>query len=378
MQILTVNTGSSSVRLAVFESTNGRNVAHQSAHYPILNGDEAEALRGMLPDTSDGPPIVAHRIVHGGQHLTEACHIDAAVEEEIERLVPLAPLHNPAALRWLRAARVAFGGDVEQVAVFDTAYFAALPEIAATYALPRELCHNKGLCRYGFHGLAHRAMWQSWRSRMTASAGSRVISFQLGSGCSVTATRNGLAQDTSMGFSPLEGLVMATRAGDIDPGLILYLQTEIGFSPTDIDTMLNRESGLLGLSGLSSDMRELLNSADPAAQFAIDVYCYRARKYLGAYLAVLGGVDAILFGGGVGENSPEIRRRILAGMEFAGIALSAQANARTVGIEDRISADDSRVGVYVTPVDEGVVLAQETLRVIARREHAYSRSSASV
>lgn len=376
MHILTINTGSSSVRLAVFESKNRRIVAHQSAHYPVLNGDEVEALRGMLPGASDDPPIIAHRIVHGGQHLTEVCLIDAAVEEEIERLVPLAPLHNPAALRWLRAARVAFGEDVEQVAVFDTAYYTALPKIASTYALPQEFCQSKGLCRYGFHGLAHRAMWQRWQSRVSAGANSRVISFQLGSGCSVTATRDGFAQDTSMGFSPLEGLVMATRAGDIDPGLILYLQTEIGFSPNDIDTLLNRESGLLGLSGLSSDMRELLNSTAPAAQFAIDVYCYRARKYLGAYLAVLGGVDAILFGGGVGENSPEIRRRILAGMEFAGIVLSGQANARAVGIEDRISTDDSRVGVYVIPVDEGVVLAKEAIQVISRREAVGPRSSA--
>lgn len=256
MQILTVNTGSSSVRLAVFETANIGIIAHQSAHYPILNGDEVAALRGMSPDTTNGQLVVVHRIVHGGQHLTESCHIDAAVEQEIERLVPLAPLHNPAALRWIRAARSAFGDDVEQIAVFDTAFFAALPEVAATYALPRDVGHNMGLRRFGFHGIAHRAMWQGWRSRVPSKNKGRVISFQLGSGGSVTATRDGLAQDTSMGFSPLEGLVMATRSGDIDPGLVLFLQTEIGFSPSDIETMLNRESGLLGLSGLSSDMRE--------------------------------------------------------------------------------------------------------------------------
>lgn len=168
-----------------------------------------------------------------------------------------------------------------------------------------------------------------------------------------------------MGFSPLEGLVMATRAGDVDPGLILYLLTEIGLSPSDVETLLNRESGLLGMSGVSGDMRVLMNASDPAAHLAVDVYCYRARKYLGAYLAVLGGVDAILFGGGIGENCPEIRSRILAGMDYAGITLSPQANARTTGIEGRISPDDTPVGVYVVPVDEQALLAQEAMQVVS-------------
>lgn len=364
------------MRLAVFEASGQRIIAHQTAHYPILHGDEMEALKGMLPGTSGAPPIVVHRIVHGGQHLTETCRIDIAVEAEIDRLSPLAPLHNPSALRWIRAARAVFGDDVQQVAVFDTAYFSALPKIAATYALPQEMSHGMGLRRYGFHGIAHRAMWQCWQSGLPKHVDGRVVSFQLGSGSSVTAIRDGYPQDTSMGFSPLEGLIMATRAGDIDPGLILYLQTEIGFSPNDVETLLNRECGLRGLSGLSGDMHELLNSASPAARFAIDAYCYRARKYLGAYLAVLGGVDAILFGGGIGENSPEIRNRILTGMEFAGIALCDQENTRTVGIEGRISSNNSRVGVYVIPVDEQTLLAQEAMQVLSSASKSRTGSHA--
>lgn len=307
--------------------------------------------------------------------MTRSCRIDAAVETEIERLTPLAPLHNPSALRWIRAARAAFGEDVEQIAVFDSAYFAALPDVAATYALPRDFCRKNGLRRYGFHGLAHRAMWEGWRSRVTSpDGGGRIISFQLGSGSSVTAIHDGRIQDTSMGFSPLEGLVMATRAGDVDPGLILYLLIEIGLSPNDVETLLNRESGLLGMSGVSGDMRVLTDSSDPAAHLAVDVYCYRARKYLGAFLAVLGGVDAILFGGGIGENSPEIRSRILAGMGYAGIVLCPHANARTVGIEGQISSDNSPVGVYVMPVDEQALLAQEAVQVVSPTAGTRTRS----
>lgn len=378
MHIVTVNAGSSSVRLASFEATSDDVVAHRSIHYSMLKGGEVDALRGMLPDAVDAAPIVVHRVVHGGRHLTKACRIDAAVEDEIERLAPLAPLHNPAALRWIRAARTAFGPAVDQVAVFDTAFFAELPEVAATYALPQEFCARWGLRRYGFHGLAHRAMWRRWQALSPNAATGRVISFQLGAGSSIAAVRNGRAQDTSMGFSPLEGLVMATRPGDIDPGLILYLQSEIGLSSDDIETMLNRESGLLGLSGLSGDMRELLQSASRTARLAVDVYCYRARKYLGAYLAVLGGADAILFGGGIGENSPEIRGRILAGMEFAGIELCAQTNAAVIGVEGRISAEHGNTGVHVIPVDEATVLVEEAMRVVAHRAARRSRHPAGV
>lgn len=308
---------------------------------------------------SERVDAVAHRVVHGGTKLTAPCVIDAAVEAEIERLAALAPLHNPRALIWLRACRALLGKAVAQVAVFDTGFYAALPEVARSYALPQQLAQNHGLRRYGFHGIAHQAMWRRWRHlRPDIAKGGRVISLQLGAGCSITAIADGAPQDTSMGFSPLEGLVMATRSGDLDPGLLLYLLREGSMTVDELDRLLNKESGLRGMAG-ESDMRKLLVSNEPAAQLAVELYCYRARKYVGAYLAVLGGADAIIFGGGVGEHAPEIRERILAGMEWAGIVLDRERNHAAVGAEACISRDDSRVTVWAIAVDESQLLAEE-------------------
>lgn len=314
--------------------------------------------------------MVAHRIVHGGERLVQSCVIDDEVEAEIARLAPVAPLHNPAALAWIRACRALLGKDVPQVAVFDTAFYAELPPVARSYALPRALCERLSARRYGFHGLAHDAMWRRWRTlRPDAAARARVISLQLGAGCSITAVRGGRPVDTSMGFSPLEGLMMATRSGDIDPGLLLYLQRTLSMTPERMERLLNEESGLLGVSGTSADMRTLLASDDPAARLAVDLYCYRARKYVGAYLAVLGGTDAILFGGGVGENAPVIREKILGGMQWARIALDAEANRNAVGIEAHISRIGEEVGngsveIWVIPVDEAAILAEQAQTVL--------------
>ncbi len=358
--VLTVNTGSSSVRLAAF-APDGESLARgASAHY----SGEWTGPPAMLRTFIEGHGIeavaaVAHRVVHGGARLTVPCRIDAAVEAEIERLAPLAPLHNPHALEWIRACRALFGAETAQVAVFDTAFYAALPEVAATYALPRALCARHGIRRYGFHGLAHQAMWRRWRElRPELRAGGRVISLQLGAGCSITAVRDGQAIDTSMGFSPLEGLVMATRSGDVDPGLLLFLQRAEGLTPERMERLLNEESGLLGLSGVSGHMRALLDADDADARRAVEVYCYRARKYVGAYLAALGGADAILFGGGVGEQAPEVRARILDGLEGLGIALDEDANRAAIGAEMHISHSSSATAVWVVPVDEAVILVQ--------------------
>jgi acetate kinase len=303
---------------------------------------------------------VAHRVVHGGAHLTSTRRIDAEVEAEIERLAPLAPLHNPVALAWIGVCREVLGTDVSQVAVFDTAFYAKLPEVAATYALPRELGAKHRLRRYGFHGLAHQALWLRWRElRPDLPDGGRVISFQLGAGCSVTAIAHGQPLDTSMGFSPLEGLVMATRSGDVDPGLVTHLQRVERLSASDAERLLNERSGLLGVSGVSGDMRKLVGSDDPRARLALQLYCYRARKYLGAYLMVLGGADAILFGGGVGEHAATVRAGILEGLDWAGIRLDAAANAANTGREGRISDTGSRTEAWVIPVDEARLLARE-------------------
>ena len=367
--ILTVNAGSSSIRLAAYTATTGEGIELLAAQrVEPDNRNPAEHVRQFLRDRGLADiALVAHRVVHGGEKFLQSCLLDDESTREIERLTALAPLHNPQALRWVRACRTELGPPVPQVAVFDTAFYAALPEMARTYALPRDLAARHHIRRYGFHGLAHAAMGQRWRSLRTENDGSdRVISLQLGAGCSITATDHGAVKDTSMGFSPLEGLVMATRCGDVDAGLITHLQREAELSPAATDRLLNESSGLLGLSGISGDMRVLLASENPHARLAVDLYCYRARKYIGAYLAVLGGVDAILFGGGVGENAPEIRSRILDGLEWAGIELDATENAATRGTENRISDSNSHAAVWVIPVDEAPVLAQEAMAVMAR------------
>ncbi len=360
MSILTINTGSSSVRLAVFALADNSPSLRVSGHFSDSQGDAAEILRTFLKEYGIGKvAAVAHRVVHGGSRLIAPCWLDDRVEAEIRRLEPLAPLHNPLALRWVAACRAVFGAEIGQIAVFDTAFYATLPEVAATYALPQPVCRKHDIRRYGFHGLAHQAMWRHWRELhpQIREGGLRVISLQLGAGCSITAARDGQAADTSMGFSPLEGLVMATRSGDIDPGLLLYLLRAGKMSVDELDHLLNQESGLRGMAG-ESDMRRLLDSDEAAAQLAVELYCYRARKYVGAYLAVLGGADAILFGGGVGEHSPEIRERILAGMEWAGIVLDRERNHAAVGAKACISRDASPVAIWTIPVDEAQLLAE--------------------
>lgn len=366
MTALTVNAGSSSVRLAAF-AQQGNSLSRQaSVHFPDHGNDPAAMLRTFLKDYHiEEVAVVAHRIVHGGSRLTAPCRIDAAVQAEIGHLAPLAPLHNPRALEWIGACRTLFGEETAQVAVFDTAFYATLPQVATTYALPRALCARHGIRRYGFHGLAHEAMWRRWcEVRSPAKQGGRAISLQLGAGCSITAIRDGYAVDTSMGFSPLEGLVMATRPGDVDPGALTFLARAEGLSLDQLDRLLNEEAGLLGLSGTSGDMRTLLDADDANARLAIDVYCYRARKYIGAYLAALGGAEAILFGGGVGEHAWLVRAKILTGLERLGIALDPVANRASIGSEMRVSNPGSEVEVWVIPVDEAAILAQAALAVM--------------
>lgn len=362
--VITVNTGSSSVRLAAFERDDRGQLRAVASMCSALAGSEPQArLRGFAQAHGlAGVSLVAHRVVHGGARFTAPIRLDEAAEQEIERLIPLAPLHNPIALRWIRAAREVLGAGVTQVGVFDTAFYVGLPEVAQTYAIPYSLMDKHGLRRYGFHGLAHQAMWRRWCE--LRPGGGRVLTLQLGAGCSITAIEGGRPRDTSMGFSPLEGLMMATRSGDVDPGLVTFLQRHEGLSPEETDRLLNEASGLLGVSGISADMRQLLESRDERARLAVNLYGYRARKYVGAYLAVLGGADAILFGGGVGENAPAVRARILEGMVWAGIALDPKANLAAAGVESRISRPDSRVEVWVIPVDEAVILAQEALAVM--------------
>ncbi len=367
MNVLAVNSGSSSLRLVAFVD-NGEALARLgSRHFRNVEDDLVQVLRKFLWDHGIADvSVVAHRVVHGGELLTSSVRIDGAVESEIERVARLAPLHNPRALEWIRVCRKVFGAKIPQVAVFDTAFYSTLPEVAATYALPRALCARHGIRRFGFHGLAHEALWRRWcEIRPPARRGNSAISLQLGAGCSITAVRDGHPADTSMGFSPLEGLVMATRPGDVDSGALIHLARAEGLSLERIEQLLNEEAGLLGLSGMSGDMQLLLESEEPASRFAVEVYCYRARKYIGAYLAALGGAEAILFGGGVGEHAPLVRAKILSGLARLGIVLDPVANQIAVGTEMRISHRSSEVEVWVIPVDEAVVLAQSALAVMS-------------
>lgn len=306
---------------------------------------------------------IGHRVVHGGDEFTRPARLSDEVIARIDALRTLAPLHNPLALEVIRACRESFGDKIPMVAVFDTAFHAAMPEAARRYAVPEDWVRTYRIRRFGFHGLAHRSMYERFRRlRAEAAAGARVISLQLGNGCSATAIRDGVSIETSMGYTPIEGLIMSTRSGDVDPGVLVTLAAA-GVSATELETQLNDASGLLGLSGASGDMRELLAleaQNHPGARLALEAFCHRARKYLGAYLALLGGADAVLFGGGIGEHAPTIRSRICAGMEWCGLRLDAAANAATVGAERCISAGGATLAAYVIAVDEEILIARDT------------------
>lgn len=368
--ILTINAGSSSARLAAYRVADGAPTRLASAHADDdalqVSTTGAEFLTGFL-DAHDLRPIdaVCHRVVHGGTALTKSCWLTPAVEDQLRELTVLAPLHNPRAIAWIGACHDVLGATVPQAAAFDTAFFTDLPRVAATYALPRDLAGPNGMRRFGFHGLAHQSMLGTWCD-VTDAAGTahRIITLQLGSGCSIAAISDGSPIDTSMGFTPLEGLVMATRSGDVDPGLLIHLQRHAGVSAADLEHILSHESGLRGLSGRSGDMRDLLAADDDAAALAIEVYCYRARKYIGAYLAAMNGADGILFGGGVGENAPEVRARILAGLDQLGIKFDKAANKQTIGRRGCISAADSAIAVWVAPVDEAAILVDEVMSLM--------------
>jgi len=366
--VLTVNAGSSSLRLAsyILESV-PRCVA--DAHMSPPPARDASVLVDFVTHHALAvPDLVMHRVVHGGRCLGEPCLIDAAVEAEIERLKAMAPLHNGVALDWIRAARRAFGPEVRQAACFDTGFYAELPPSAVNYALPRELCEQHEIRRYGFHGLAHHSMLNHWREQSHTNGARRVISLQLGAGCSITATDYGRPIETSMGFSPLEGLMMATRCGDLDPSVVLHLIGQGGFSVGELSWILNESSGLRAVSRESGEMQALLESKTDDAALAVDMFCHRLRKYLGAYLAVLGGADAVLFGGGIGENAPVVRARVLDHFDWAGIRLDVERNRATAPeIGGRIHADNSAVEVWVTPTDEARVMVDAARTLLAQQ-----------
>ena len=402
MRILVINSGSSSIKFRLVEvveennSLGMRPALYEGAVKGIgdvasldIRGqhldhsttmaeapDHAQAMRvifNRLDDSLGKIEAVGHRVVHGGDRYVESTLITEQVEAGIDALSELAPLHNPACLAGIRGAKAVMGSTVPMVAVFDTAFHRTMPEVARHYALPTDLADRHHIRRYGFHGIAHASLANGYAvCTGTSLKQARIITVQLGNGCSVAAIAEGRSVETSMGFTPLEGLVMGTRSGDVDASLVSFLAQREKVEPSEVERWLNERSGLLGLSGRSNDMRELLRAAeqerDKRAEFAIDLFCYRVRKYLGGYLAVLGGADGIVFGGGIGENAPEVRTRICRSMEWCGISLNADRNRNAVGLRPgaaaKISTEDSKVAVYVVAADEETWIAKETARCV--------------
>lgn len=415
MQILILNSGSSSLKFRLVDyatSSSGPDIdpttmlqgvvtgigkeaflkISASQHAPststrqdILNHGQAvtwiwECLQGLMEQDGEllgGPGIaidaVGVRVVHGGHRFTHSVLIDTAVLRQIEELSPLAPLHNPPCLEGIYQIRALLGPQIPIVAVFDTSFHRTLPEHARTYAIPREWATQHGIERFGFHGIAHASLAHSYaRYSGRSLEETRLITFQLGQGCSVTAINNGAVVDTSMGFTPLEGLVMGTRCGDIDPAIIGYIAEHEQLSLEEIDHQLNSQSGLLGLSGQTSDMRQLLKAIteqqDPRATLAIEVFCHRARKYLGAYLAILGGADAVIFGGGIGERAPDIRSRICQGMSWCGLSLDGPRNFEASDVQPGeaipIHSKESAIELLVMGTDEESWVARETFQCL--------------
>ena len=313
---------------------------------------------------------VGHRIVHGGERFKSSVRIDSEVMAGIEACTDLAPLHNAANLAGVRAAEQILGSDVPQVAVFDSAFHATMPETSFLYGIPYQHYQRHKIRRYGFHGTSHRYVSYRYRRLLgLAQEKVNIITLHLGNGCSACAIKDGRSYDTSMGFTPLEGLLMGTRSGDLDASILDYLASKEKMTPQQLHTMLNTQSGLLGVSGLGADMRALLEAERKGhrqAALAIELFCYRARKYVGAYFASLDGADAVVFTAGIGENSPPVRRRICEGLRALGLRLDEGKNeALNGGKMGEISDGDSELKAYVIPTNEELLIARDTYRIIS-------------
>ncbi|GAA2717157.1 MULTISPECIES: acetate kinase [Streptomyces] len=396
-RVLVLNSGSSSVKYQLLDMADGARLAaglverigeetSRLAHTPLATGgdkrervapiaDHAAALNAVAEELAadglglDSPELAAigHRVVHGGSQFTEPTLITDEVVAEIERLIPVAPLHNPANITGIRTAR-ALRPDLPQVAVFDTAFHTTMPEAAARYAIDVETADAHRVRRYGFHGTSH-----AYVSRKTAELLGKapeevnVIVLHLGNGASASAVRGGRCVDTSMGLTPLEGLVMGTRSGDVDPAVIFHLARNAGMSVDEIDSLLNKKSGLIGLCG-DNDMREIrrrIDEGDEQAQLAFDIYVHRLKKYIGAYYAVLGKVDAVAFTAGVGENAAPVREAAVAGLEELGLVVDAGLNGIRSGEARLISPEYARVAVAVVPTDEELEIAAQTYALVS-------------
>lgn len=395
MKILVINCGSSSIKYQLIETSNKETLCkglverigavtsiikqefkgEKMVKKSIALDNHAVALKTIMElllaadndhlHSLDEIEAVGHRVVHGGETFTDSVLVDEDVEDAIQQAFDIAPLHNPPNLQGIRAAMKHLP-EVPHVAVFDTAFHHSIPRHAYLYGIPNRLYRRYKIRRYGFHGTSHYYVSrQYYKLSGQDKKGSKIITCHLGNGGSITAIKDGNSYDTSMGFTPLEGLVMGTRSGDIDPSILFYLIEKEELSLANVHALLNKHSGLLGLSGFAGDMRDLLEEAengDRRCNEAIDVFCYRAKKYIGSYAASLNGVDAIIFTGGIGENSPQIRERILSEMEYLGVSLDLSANEH-IPSSQKISTEDSKVGVYVIPTNEELVIAIDSEKI---------------
>ena len=391
MKVLVINAGSSSVKYQLYQMPEAavlakgvvERIGEEGSRLSQTAGDQThdietaiadheqamdlilatlvDSKQGVLKDISE-IASVGHRVVHGGEEFSGSMLIDDHVVASIEKFADLAPLHNPPNLTGIRASMHGLP-NAKQVACFDTAFHTTIPEVAYMYALPYELYEKYRVRRYGFHGTSHRYVARRAADLMgKGKYDANIITCHLGNGCSITAVKNGKSVDTSMGLTPLEGVVMGTRSGDFDPAILFYLSDK-GYSVAELNTLCNKKSGLLGISGQSNDMRnlgELAAGGDKRAQLAIDIFAYRVKKYIGTYTAVLGTVDAVVFTGGIGENAVDLRAMICSDQPQIGIEIDADKNAATLRKEGDISTDSSRVKVFVIPTDEEAAIAKDT------------------
>ena len=392
MKVLVINAGSSSVKYQLYQMpeasvlakgvverigekesrlsqtaggqthTIEKTIADHEQAMDLILAMLADPEYGVLEDVAE-IASVGHRVVHGGEEFSDSMLIDDSVIASIEKFADLAPLHNPPNLTGIRASQRGLP-DAKQVACFDTAFHTTIPEVAYLYALPYEVYEKYRVRRYGFHGISHRYV-AGRAADLLGKDSANIITCHLGNGCSITAVKNGKSVDTSMGLTPLEGVVMGTRCGDIDPAILFFLADK-GYSVEELNTLCNNKSGLLGISGQSNDMRnlsELAAAGDKRAQLAIDIFAYRVKKYIGTYTAVLGTVDAIVFTGGIGENNPNLRAQICSDQCQIGIEIDGEKNAAAFGKESQISTTDSRVKVFVIATDEEAAIAKDTYRL---------------
>ncbi len=399
MKILVINCGSSSIKYKLFDMDSHTVMAQGGVEkigipgsflkYTRKNGEKGiiekdvpdhsvgvQWIFDMLTDPQEGcikslkeVDAVGHRVLHGGDKFTESCIVNEQVKDQIKACFPLGPLHNPANLKGIMAVE-ALLPECPQVAVFDTAFHQTMPKESFLYAIPYELYEKDSVRRYGFHGTSHRYVSKrAFEVLGMKPEGTKMITCHIGNGGSITAVKDGKSFDTSMGMTPLEGLMMGTRSGDIDTGAVTYLMETEGYNAKKISDILNKQSGLLGISGVSSDMREVraaVAAGNERAKLALDMFVYRIKKYIGAYVAAMGGVDVVVFTGGIGENVDPIRQRVCDGMECFGIKIDADINAKVHGDEQEISAKDSKVRVLVIPTDEEFMIASDTLDLVKK------------